>query len=116
VITTQIRATALSSPLRIATLALLRDVNIAAATALQALYPTGREMALQAGANVIMPNLTETSLRTHYALYENKPCTGEAANQCKGCLTSRIEQFGGKIAFNERGDSPHFLRRKGNNL
>jgi len=91
----------------------LRDVNIAAATALQALYPTGREMALQAGANVIMPNLTETSLRTHYALYENKPCTGEAASQCKGCLTSRIEQFGGQIAFNERGDSPHFLRRKG---
>lgn len=89
----------------------LRDVNIAAATALQSLHPTGREQALKSGANVIMPNLTLTTFRSHYSLYENKPCVGEAADQCKGCLQSRVEHTGGKIAFHQRGDSPHYLKR-----
>jgi biotin synthase len=89
----------------------LKDVNIAAATALQSLHPKGREKALQAGANVIMPNLTLTTFRSHYSLYENKPCTGEAASQCKGCLSSRIHLAGGKIALGKRGDSVHYLKR-----
>jgi biotin synthase len=37
---------------------MMKDINIASATALQAIHPQGREMALKAGANVIMPNLT----------------------------------------------------------
>jgi len=34
---------------------MMKDINIAAATALQAIDPMGREKALKVGANVIMP-------------------------------------------------------------
>ncbi|MGM0444540.1 MAG: [FeFe] hydrogenase H-cluster radical SAM maturase HydE [Fibrobacterota bacterium] len=89
----------------------LRDVNIAATTALQALAQDGREQGLQAGANVIMPNLTETVYRPNYSLYENKPCTDENAGMCRGCLQRRIESIGETIGYNQWGDSPHFHRR-----
>jgi len=49
-------------------------VNIVAATALDALDPEhGRERALVAGANVIMPNLTPAPYISDYALYPGKP-------------------------------------------
>lgn len=41
----------------------LGNVNIAATTALQALDPHGRELALQRGANVVMPIITPKRLR-----------------------------------------------------
>jgi len=44
---------------------LLGDVNIAATTALQTIHPTGREVALMRGANIMMPILTPTSHRAH---------------------------------------------------
>lgn len=89
----------------------LKDVNIAAATALQALEYTGREQGLRCGANVIMPNVTETDYRPKYQLYDNKPCTDENSTMCRGCLSGRIKGIGEKVGFNERGDSPHFQAR-----
>lgn len=41
----------------------LGNVNIAATTALQALDPQGRELALRRGANVVMPIITPQRLR-----------------------------------------------------
>lgn len=90
----------------------LRDVNIAATTALQALKGNGRELGLLAGANVIMPNTTDTQYRESYKLYENKPCTDENASMCRGCLQKRIEGIGETIGFGKWGDSPHFTARK----
>ena len=90
---------------------LLKDVNIAATTALQALAPDGREQGLKAGANVIMPNATDTQFRESYQLYENKPCTDENASQCRGCLKRRIEGIGETVGLSEWGDSPHFFNR-----
>jgi len=89
----------------------LKDINIAAATALQALEYTGREQGLKCGANVIMPNLTETEYRPKYQLYDNKPCTDENSAMCRGCLSGRIKGIGEEIGFNERGDSPHYHKR-----
>jgi len=89
----------------------LRDVNIAATTALQALHPKGREQGLEAGANVIMPNATHTQYRQSYQLYDGKPCLDENSGQCRGCLQHRVEFIGERIGFDEWGDSPHFLRR-----
>lgn len=89
----------------------LRDINIAAATALQALEHTGREMGLKCGANVIMPNVTETEFRPSYTLYDNKPCTDENSSLCRGCLSRRIQGIGETIGFNEWGDSPHYALR-----
>lgn len=89
----------------------LKDINIAAATALQALEHAGREMGLKCGANVIMPNVTETEFRPSYTLYDDKPCTDENSSMCRGCLSGRIKGIGETIGFNEWGDSPHYTRR-----
>ncbi|MGD9874604.1 MAG: [FeFe] hydrogenase H-cluster radical SAM maturase HydE [Kiritimatiellia bacterium] len=91
----------------------LRDVNIASTTALQALDAQGREMGLQAGANIIMPNITDTKYRDAYQLYENKPCLDENVAQCRNCLQRRVESVGETIGFGEWGDSPHFRKRTG---
>ena len=95
----------------VATLRLLMpDINIAAATALQAIDPAGREKALAIGANIIMPNLTPCEYRKEYQLYEGKPCLDEDAELCRNCLEARIELAGCDIGYGEWGDSKHFSR------
>jgi len=89
----------------------LKDVNIAAATALQAIVPNGREKGLLAGANIIMPNLTPVKYRESYLLYEDKPCLDEDADKCRGCLETRITAIGETIGYREWGDSKHFETR-----
>ncbi len=89
----------------------LRDVNIAAATALQALDPQGRERGLEAGANIIMPNLTDTRYREGYQLYDGKPCMDENAGMCRFCLEGRIATVGETIGYGEHGDAPHYKKR-----
>jgi biotin synthase len=91
----------------------LRDVNIAATTALQALKPFGREMGLKAGANIIMPNVTDALYRPAYQLYDGKPCTDENAEDCVTCLESRILEIDEEIGYGEWGDSPHARRDGG---
>lgn len=90
---------------------LMPDINIAAATALQAIDPAGREKALAIGANVIMPNLTPCEYREEYQLYEDKPCLDEDAELCRNCLEARIELAGAEIGYGEWGDSKHFYTR-----
>ena len=77
---------------------------IPATTAFGSMHPQGRELALKAGGNVMMPNLSPTSVRKLYDLYENKICTGEEATQCRGCLEARIKAAGYRIAVSV-GDS-----------
>ncbi|MDR1535067.1 MAG: [FeFe] hydrogenase H-cluster radical SAM maturase HydE [Planctomycetota bacterium] len=89
----------------------LHDVNIAAATALQALADNGRELGLGAGANVIMPNVTDLAHRKKYQLYAGKPCLEESSDRCRGCLALRVAGAGETILWGERGDSPHYRRR-----
>jgi biotin synthase len=97
----------------IATLRLLMpDINIAAATALQAIDPAGREKALTIGANILMPNLTPCEYRKEYQLYEDKPCLDEDAELCRNCLEARIELAGCEIGYGEWGDSRHYLKNK----
>lgn len=90
---------------------LMKDINMAAATALQAIDPMGREKAIKIGANVLMPNITPGRYRDSYALYENKPCTDDSAEDCKGCLEARLNMADADIAYGEWGDSPHFVNR-----
>lgn len=96
-----------------ATRLVLKNVNIAATTALQALHPQGREEGLRSGANVIMPQLTPVEVRKNYLLYENKPCVDESAVQCRGCLAGRIGSVGRTIGYNKWGDSRHFAGKSG---
>lgn len=86
----------------------LKDVNIAATTALQALHPLGREMGLKAGANVLMPVATLPEFRTQYLLYDNKPCVTDSATKCRDCLDARIASIGDKVGYDAWGDSKHF--------
>ena len=90
---------------------LMKDINIAAATALQAIDPLGREKAVKIGANIIMPNITPGKYRNDYALYENKPCVDEEPEECKNCLDVRIQLADGEIGYGEWGDSLHFQTR-----
>jgi len=90
---------------------MMKDINIAATTAMQTIDPQGREKALLVGANVIMPNLTPLKYRQNYLLYENKPCLDEEAEECKSCLEARIFMAGDEIGYDEWGDSIHFKRR-----
>jgi biotin synthase len=90
---------------------LMKDINIAAATALQAIDPLGREKAVKVGANIIMPNITPGKYRNDYALYENKPCVDEEPEECKNCLDVRIKLADGEIGYDEWGDSKHFQKR-----
>lgn len=91
----------------------LKDVNIAATTALQGLDPLGREKGLKAGANILMPITTAAKHRAKYQLYNGKPCIDDTADQCKKCLAGRVGTVGDKIAYGEWGDSPHYHSRQG---
>ncbi|MBU8892535.1 MAG: [FeFe] hydrogenase H-cluster radical SAM maturase HydE [Bacteroidales bacterium] len=90
---------------------LMKDINIAAATALQAIDPIGREKAIKVGANIIMPNVTPGMYRDSYKLYENKPCTDEEASDCTNCMEIRIGITGDEIGYSEWGDSIHHIKR-----
>lgn len=90
---------------------MMKNINIAATTAMQTIDPQGREKALMVGANVIMPNLTPVKYRQDYLLYENKPCLDEEAEECKSCLEARIHMAGDTIGYGEWGDSKHFKDR-----
>jgi biotin synthase len=90
---------------------MMPDINIAATTAMQTIDPVGREKAMQAGANVIMPNITPSNQRRNYLLYQNKPCTDEGADDCSNCLSIRLEMIGRVPGYDQWGDSEHFFRR-----
>lgn len=89
----------------------LKDINIATTTALQALHPDGREQGLLAGANVLMPNITNTEFRDGYQLYEGKPNLDENADETMDSLSQKISAIGESIGFDEWGDSVHFAKR-----
>jgi len=83
---------------------LLPGVLLPATTALGTLDPRGRERGLEAGANVVMPNLSPVKNRKQYDLYDNKICTGEEAAECVECLRRRVESTGYQLV-SERGDA-----------
>ena len=89
----------------------LRDVNIAATTALQALAPLGREMGLSFGANVIMPQTTPIAIRQSYTLYNGKPGADETDPIFQKALEARILKMGRTIERDRWGDSPHAQAR-----
>lgn len=82
---------------------MLPDVLLPATTALGTIHPRGRELGIQAGANVCMPNLSPAEVREKYALYDNKICTGDEAAQCRRCLEARMASIGYRVVVH-RGD------------
>jgi biotin synthase len=91
---------------------MMKDINIVAATALQAIDPIGREKAVKIGANIIMPNITPGRYRSSYRLYNNKPCTDDSADDCQSCLEARVSLADTEIVYGEWGDSKHYDKRR----
>ena len=90
----------------------LKDVNIASTTALQAIDPeNGRERGLLAGANVIMPNVGDISYRRDYQLYNGKPSLDENGTLIREKLLASLRKIGEEPRWDASGDPPHFARR-----
>lgn len=77
---------------------LLKDINIPATTAMETLNPNGRIIALQSGANVVMPNITTSEYREKYEIYPNKICIHENPDKCRGCIENKITSIGRTIS------------------
>lgn len=87
------------------------DANIPSTTALATLNITeGRELGLQRGANIVMPNMTPPEYRVYYEIYPAKACIRETADLCNHCITGRIEKIGREIGTGP-GPSPNLRRR-----
>ncbi|MDD6224781.1 MAG: [FeFe] hydrogenase H-cluster radical SAM maturase HydE [bacterium] len=84
---------------------ILPKVMLPSTTALGTINPKGREMGILWGANVVMPNLSPTTVRKKYMLYDNKICTGDEAAECRFCMQKRMESIGYKVVVS-RGDYP----------
>jgi len=77
---------------------LLPDANIPATTAMETLNPQGRIIVLQSGANVVMPNVTQGDYRKFYEIYPGKICVNDTPEQCRGCITNKIESIGRNVS------------------
>lgn len=87
--------------LALRTMALMRimlpDINIPATTAMESLHTQGRIKALQGGANVVMPNITEGEYRKLYELYPGKICVNDTPAHCRSCIGLKIMSIGRTI-------------------
>lgn len=78
-------------------------VLLPSTTALGTIDPQGREKGILSGANVVMPNLSPTSVRKKYALYDGKISTGEESAQSKQLLVEKLASIGYEVVT-DRGD------------
>lgn len=83
---------------------LLPSVLLPSTTALSSLHPKGRELGILSGGNVVMPNLSPPSVRSAYALYDNKISTEAEAAECKAALEQQMAKIGYQVVCH-RGDS-----------
>lgn len=77
---------------------LLPGCHLVATTALGSIDPRGRELGLQAGANVLMPNATPRQYRADYEIYPDKICLDEEPEHCRGCIERRLNSIGRQVA------------------
>jgi biotin synthase len=90
---------------------MLPQTHLPATTAAGTLHPEGREMALNCGANVIMPNVTPLKYRQLYQIYPNKAGITDDPVQSVNKIVTLINKVGRKVAT-DRGDSPKDRFRK----
>ena len=80
------------------------QANIPSTTALATVNKeSGRELGLQRGANVVMPNVTPVRYRMLYEIYPEKACVNETAEMCRSCLRGRIESIGRRVGSGPGG-------------
>lgn len=91
----------------------MKDVNIATATALDTLDPNGRVGGILHGCNVVMPNITPQATRKSYQLYDNKAGTEVGAESNILMERKIVEMTGRTLGLNRLGSSLHWVRRAG---
>ena len=80
------------------------NANIPSTTALATLNrSSGRELGLQRGANVVMPNLTPPQYRCCYEIYPNKACLFDAAEDGALSLRDRMSAIGREVGIGPGG-------------
>jgi len=77
---------------------LTRNTNIPATTALGTLHPQGRLLALQAGANVVMPDFTPEIYKSRYDIYPGRTDVGSATDIIIG-LEKDFQTIGRTIQY-----------------
>lgn len=80
---------------------LLPLAHIPATTALGTIDAEGRQKALLAGANVVMPNVTDSKYRAKYQIYPEKICVNEEAEDCRQCIGGIIASLGRQVSQNK---------------
>jgi biotin synthase len=73
---------------------LLPAALIPATTAMETVAPNGRELALKAGANVVMPNLSPSETKKLYAIYDNKVSGEDSSEKTLSRLKEKIISAG----------------------
>ena len=76
---------------------LLPYANVPATTALGTLDMMGRQKGLNAGANVVMPNVMPPKYRPKYQIYPAKICIREKPENCRMCIEGIIGSLGRKV-------------------
>lgn len=108
-----------SLKLTIFLLALVRLIHprvlLPATTALASLHTKGRELALGAGANVVMPNLSPAGVRKKYELYDGKLHSGMESAAYLEELKKNFASAGYEIVVS-RGDFPHLADTENRSL
>ena len=84
---------------------LLPRALLPATTALGTLSDDGRERGMNAGCNVVMPNLSPRDTRKKYLLYDNKRSDGDEAAEGLAALRARMAAAGYEVVV-DRGDYP----------
>lgn len=93
---------------------LLPKINIPATTAIESIDPeNGRKKALQSGANVIMPSITNAKYHELYKLYPNKFKINATPLKIYINFKKMLREIGSDISP-ENGDSVRFSQRKVN--
>ena len=92
-----------------ATRLLMPDINVPATTAMETLLKEGRKIALQSGANVVMPNITPQNIRGNYSLYPNKQSVNALDDDSLNLLREEIASIGDSIS-DDFGTSLHFKK------
>ena len=82
---------------------LLPNVLLPATTALATIDGDGRIKGMNAGCNVIMPNLSPLEDRSKYLLYDNKASSGEEAAESLRALREHLAAAGYEVVI-DRGD------------
>ena len=87
---------------------MMPKINMVSATANQTIDKNGREKAILAGANVLMPNLTPNKYREEYLIYPDKACVSDKPQECFQCLDLRMRTISHEILYDCWGDSKAF--------